>query len=172
MLESLLTLFSLSLLWLSPSLLLVFMSYVLLQGATSIAQAGQQGFIPDLVPYQKRGFASGLKGFMDIGGALLGFVLLGMFLGEGQIGMALLSIALVLIITYLITVLLIHEPSLPAPREQPILFDAFKIDFKEQSLFTRLVAARFLFLLRSLCCWPFFAVLCCGSAASRTGCGC
>jgi hypothetical protein len=44
---------------------------LLVQVAASVAQAAQQGFIPDVVPPERRGTASGLKGFMDVGGALL-----------------------------------------------------------------------------------------------------
>ena len=64
--------------------LLVMMSYSLIQVAANIGQAAQQGFIPDLVPARWRGTSAGLKGFMDFGGALLGYALLGPLLGSGE----------------------------------------------------------------------------------------
>src|ERR1051325_1386169 len=51
------------------------LSYLAIQVSASIAQAGQQGLIPDLVEESHHGLASGLKGFMDLAGATLGFVI-------------------------------------------------------------------------------------------------
>src|ERR1051325_11240605 len=59
------------------SLFGVLLSYLVIQLTTSFTQAGQQGLLPDLVDERKRGMASGLKGFMDIAGAMLGFIVLG-----------------------------------------------------------------------------------------------
>jgi MFS family permease len=54
----------------------------------SIIQAGQQTLLPDHVAAPQRGLASGLKGAFDVGGALLGFILLAALLGSGDIGTA------------------------------------------------------------------------------------
>src|SRR4051812_19657754 len=62
------TLATLALFGVSHSVPAVLASFILLQIAASTAQAAQQGLIPDLVPRQARGLASGLKGFMDLGG--------------------------------------------------------------------------------------------------------
>jgi MFS family permease len=144
---TLLMLAALALLWLSASVMAIFISYVLIQMAASVAQASQQGFIPDLVPYERRGFAAGLKGFMDVGGALLGFVLVGMLLASGEIGWALLAMAFALIVTYIVMIILVREKPLPAPQQRFTLLNAFKFDISRHSVFTRLVIARFLFLL-------------------------
>jgi MFS family permease len=58
--------------------------YLAIQVSASVAQAGQQGLIPDLVDTNQRGLASGFKGFMDLAGAMLGFVVLGQLLGSGK----------------------------------------------------------------------------------------
>jgi MFS family permease len=76
----LLSLASLFLFAIFQSLAAVMIGYLAIQLSASFAQAGQQGLLPDLVDERRRGLASGLKGFMDITGALFGFVLLGQLL--------------------------------------------------------------------------------------------
>jgi hypothetical protein len=117
--------------------------------AASLSQAEQQGFIPDLIPRDRRGLAGGLKGFMDLAGATLGFVLLGVAIGSGGSHRALQVIGLVLVAGYLLTVLMVREPWLPGsespPRTGPR--DVFRIDRRQHRTFVLLVTARFLFLL-------------------------
>ncbi|MFL5806112.1 MAG: MFS transporter [Roseiflexaceae bacterium] len=131
------------------SLAIVFVSYVCLQLAASIAQAAQQGFIPDLVPVQRRGMAAGWKGFMDLGGAFLGFVILGQLLKGGQTAPALLAIAAMVIVTFTLTVVLVREPTQAATAASPrvTLVDAFRLDLRRHRIFVWLVVSRFLFLL-------------------------
>src|SRR5512133_1509839 len=101
-----LSLISLALFGLFQNFWGILVSYLAIQVSASIAQTGQQGLIPDLVDEDQRGMASGLKGFMDIAGAMLGFVLLGQFLGTGRAGLALSAIAGILIFTYLLALVL------------------------------------------------------------------
>jgi hypothetical protein len=114
-----------------------------------VSQAGQQGLIPDVVPPATRGLAAGLKGFMDLAGATLGFVLLGQALGAGGRRQGLLVIGAVLVVGYLLAVVLVREPPVPLPDRsaRTPLRDAFRIDRRLHPTFVRLVAARFLFLL-------------------------
>ncbi len=144
---------------LARGVLAIALGYVLVQVAASIAQAAQQGFIPDLVPGERRGAAAGLKGFMDVGGALLGFALLGALLGEGKTGQALLVIAAVLVATFALTVVLVREPAMTyAVPARMSLLDAFQLDRTrpEDRHFMRLVLARFLFLLATYAVGRFF----------------
>ena len=145
-----LSLASLILLGLFQSLSGVAIAYLAVQVSASFAQAGQQGLIPDLVVVQRRGFASGLKGFMDIGGAMLGFVILGYLLGQGQPILALTTIAVALLATYTIAVLLTPEdrPQKNNSTRPPLrVSQAFQLDVKHEMPFVRIVLARFLFLL-------------------------
>jgi MFS family permease len=145
----LLLLASLAFFGFSHSLLALFVGYILIQVTASVAQAAQQGFIPDLIPPQWRGTASGFKGFMDIGGALVGFVVLGQLLEGGQTGLALLAIAVVVVIMFALTVILVREPTqaaAPAPSRVTLL-DAFRLHVHRHRAFAWLVASRFLFLL-------------------------
>jgi MFS family permease len=131
---------------LAPGLPALFGAYLLLQIAVGIAQAAQQGYIPDLVPAQGRGLAAGWKGMMDIGGATIGFLLLGALLGGGSIAPALLAIAGSLLVAYLLAVLLVREPALAGSGAKGTVFDAFRLDVRRHPAFARVVAARFLFL--------------------------
>jgi len=125
--------------------------YLAIQISASIAQAGQQGLIPDLVSEDRRGLASGLKGFMDLSGAMLGFVILGQLLGAGQSLPAIGAIAGILVIAYILATLLTPEDKVrsghPVLRRSISLRDIFRIDLTQQSAFLRLIVARFLFLL-------------------------
>lgn len=129
----------------------LFISYLAIQISLSIAQAGQQGLIPDLVHENQRGTASGLKGFMDLSGAMLGFVLLGQLLGAGRSSLALAIIAGILILTYFLAFLLTPEDRLgqtASVRTNAIpLRDIFRLDLTRERDFVRIVLARFLFLL-------------------------
>lgn len=146
-----LSLVSLFLFAVLKSLAGIMLGYLAIQVCASIAQAGQQGLIPDLVDEKRRGLASGIKGFMDLTGAMLGFVILGQLLGSGGAQLATGVIGAILVIAYLLAVLLTPED---APQRgnriktnTPSLRDIFRLDLTQQRTFVRLVIARFLFLL-------------------------
>lgn len=133
----------------SRALLFVLASYLLIQGAASVAQAAQQGFIPDLVTPETRGAASGVKSFMDLAGALVGFVLLGQLLAGGEMWPASGALIVIVLAGLLLTVVLVREP-VPAARKavrMPALREAFQLDLRRHRAFAWLVGARFLFLL-------------------------
>src|SRR5215208_3983714 len=97
-----LSLLSLGLFAAFQSILGMMVSYLAIPVSASIAQAGQQGLIPDLIDEKRRGLASGLKGFMDLAGAMLGFFILGQLLGSGRLLRAIGTVAVILVITYLL----------------------------------------------------------------------
>jgi MFS family permease len=133
------------------SIMGVMASYLAIQASASIAQAGQQGLIPDLVDEKHRGLASGLKGFMDLTGAMLGFILLGQLLGSGQSLLAVGVIGGILIVAYTLGALLTPEdrPAKGAAVKASAipLKEIFSFDLTQRSAFFRLILARFLFLL-------------------------
>ncbi len=137
----------------SPRILVVLgLGYLFLQVSMSIAQAAQQGFIPDLVPPALRGRASGLKSFMDIGGAMIGFLVLGQVLGSGRASTAFWALGGILLAGWLLTALFVREPRRPVGAVSPTrsarsLTSPFRLDMRKNRAFVRLVAARFLFLL-------------------------
>jgi MFS family permease len=174
----LLTLAALGVFGAAVGLAAVFLGYLLVQAAASVAQAAQQGFIPDLVPPRLRGAAAGLKGFTDLGGAILGFALLGALLQGQRSGPALLAVAAVLVATAALTLALVREPR-GEGRSAPVrvtLRDAFRIDLRQHHTFAKLVAARFLFLLGTYAVGRFLLYFVAdrlrldpGSAAETTG---
>jgi Na+/melibiose symporter-like transporter len=126
------------------------LGYLAVQTAASTAQAGHQVLLPDIVPGRSRGSASGVKGFLDLAGATLGFVLLGALLGRGALTPALLLMGSALLAGYLLAIVLLrgttNEPGAPT-RPRPSLAAAFRLDLTRHRSFVRLVAARFFFLL-------------------------
>ncbi len=142
----------------SRHLFVVIVGYMLLQAALSVAQAAQQGLIPDLVPINLRGTAAGLKGFMDVGGALLGFILLGELLEAGQPATAIAIMASVLVAACLLTLVLVREPvqRTAAPPRRVTLADTFRVDPRAHRAFVRVVLARFLFLVGTYAVGRFF----------------
>lgn len=134
-----------------PSLIGVMAGYLGIQISASVAQAGQQGLIPDLVAAERRGIASGVKGFMDLTGAMLGFVILGQLLGSGDTFRAVGAIAAILVIAYLLSAIFTPEdrPGNATPVQSSVLTlkKIFRFDLEGSALFIRLLLARFLFLL-------------------------
>jgi len=129
----------------------ILLGYLVVQLSASIAQAGQQGLIPDLVHQRHRGLASGIKGFMDLTGAMLGFVILGQLLGSGGALPAIGVIGALLVIAYLLAVWLTPEDkpqkNRVAKTNIPSLRNILRLDLFQQKAFVRLVLARFFFLL-------------------------
>ncbi len=111
---------------------------VTLVGA-SVAQAGYQPMLPDRLPPRWRGRAGGLKSAFDVGGAMLGFVLLGALIGVGEPLLAGVALAVVLVIGFAVSWLLAGRGSPPV--------DAVEARGETGSALLRVVAARFLFLL-------------------------
>lgn len=153
----LLVLPSLALFGLAGGLIAALLGYLLVQIAASVAQSGQQALLPDLIAPNRRGMAAGLKGFMDVVGATLGFVILGQLLGSGGATPALLAIASALVLLLLLTVLLVHEPARPAASvERVSIGDVFRFDMRQHRAFALLIASRFLFLLGTYAVGRFF----------------
>jgi MFS family permease len=92
-----------------------------------------------------------MKGFMDLTGAMIGFVILGQLLGSGRALPAIGVMGAILVIAYLLAVLLTPEdkPTKNAAVQTniPSLATIFRLDLTEQAVFVRLILARFLFLL-------------------------
>ena len=129
----------------------IFITYCLLQISCNTAQAPYQGFIPDLVPEDKRGLASGVKTLELLGGIM--FVrLVAYFMdrystgGEGfWLWGALGVLATVLLGTMLATVLTVKEqPGTGGPRLPilPSLLKSFQVDIKQNRDFIWFLVSR------------------------------
>jgi MFS family permease len=145
---STLAIVALALFGISNQFLAILVTFALVQMAASAAQAAQQGFLPDLIPRQRQGIASGLKNFMDIAGATIAFVMLGQLLAGGRTWPALIAMGLLILLFLPVIALLVRErPSIePAARPEHRVADVFRLDVHQRRAFLGVVLARFLFL--------------------------
>ena len=135
---------------LSGSYWLVVIFYFLLQSASNTAQGPYQGWMPDVVPEDQRGSASGYYGLANIVGILAGTVGGGIMLGHFGRLAAIGSIAALLLLTMLITVALVPDrvPPRDARFESP--WQALETTFRRPLAYPRflwLMASRLLILM-------------------------
>lgn len=133
----------------TSTFVMLFVVYLLIQVVLSIIQAGQQGFISDRVPPAQRGMASGIKNLMDVGGALLVFMILAQLFSEGKAHLVIPVIIGVFLLTLFLTVISIDEPSRESsfPPPHVTLAAAFQLDLNQHRAFVWVIISRFLFLL-------------------------
>ena len=87
-----------------------------LQLGANTAQGPYQGVIPDLVPRNARGRASGFFGMANLVGTLLGAAVASVFLASGHVLPAILMVVAVLLATSLASWVFVSEPT-PKPGE-------------------------------------------------------
>jgi Na+/melibiose symporter-like transporter len=95
----------------------IFAVYCLLQLATNTAQGPFQAFIPDLVPRNRRGAASGVKALLEIVGGVILVYLASLFMdryysGEGShwLWLVLGLLGVVLLGAVMVTIIMVKEP--------------------------------------------------------------
>lgn len=101
---------------LAPTAAALVLAYLVVQIGFNLAGGAFNGIIPDVVPEDQRGRASGLLGMMNQLGIVVGLLLTILIvgaLGQNRIGMlaGYVMIALVLSATMLITLSAVHEPA-------------------------------------------------------------
>jgi Na+/melibiose symporter-like transporter len=111
---------------LAGSFAAIFVIYCLLQVAANTAQGPYQAFIPELVPPDKHGTASGVKGLLEIIGGVALVYIAGQFYsadnGIGGLWVVLAILQVVLLGTMLATVFLVREPPVNSVgRKKPLL---------------------------------------------------
>ena len=135
----------------------IFVIYCLIQISSNTAQGPYQGFIPDLVPEERRGVASGVRSLLTIvgGAAMIGVI--GRFMGHYAAGeggswlwLSLGTLAIVLLGAMLVTIVTVKErPGAGGPRYPllPTLYKSFKVDVRARPDFILfLVACLFIFM--------------------------
>ncbi len=138
------------------SLITVFVFYCLLQVGSNTAQSPWQGLIPDLVPKEKRGLASGVKALLEIVGGfalikLVGDLMSERYAGEEgtQLWLALGALAVVMLAAMIVTIMTVRERPGAGGFQLPslsTLHKSFRIDIKAQPNFIPFLVSRFLFL--------------------------
>ena len=98
---------------------LLLAAYLLLQLSSNVAHGPYQGLIPDMVPEDRRGAASGAKQLAEILGIVVTSKLTAYFMGQNQLWAALSTIGGFLLITMLVTIFAIREEPLPKPSPRP-----------------------------------------------------
>ena len=150
----------------SDSLPALIGSYVLLLIALSIMQGSLQGFLPEMVPEEKRGLASGMKALFDLLGAMLGFAVLGTLIETQGAAPAMLLAAIILVLLFLATLRLVREAPSAVPGFTPrepssfsistLIKGGFDLGSLPRSEFSRLLASRFFFLFGTYAVGRFF----------------
>ena len=110
--------------------------YFLLQLASNTAQAPYQGLLPDVVPETQRGEASGFYGVANLVGIASGTVGAGLLLAHFGRGLAIASIAVVLVTTMLATILFVPDRAAPVEGQfrsaRELLTKTFGIPFRNR----------------------------------------
>lgn len=108
----------------TASLAVLLLGIILLQFSSNISQAGQQGLIPDIVPEQQRGRASGIKSVMEMLPAAL-VLLISPLIDKQLFWVVILILMATFLVTMLLTVLFTREEPItekpPRPEGRPIL---------------------------------------------------
>lgn len=135
---------------LANSFTILLISMILIFTASDMAQAPCQGFIPDLVPSEKRGTAAGFMGFASILGAIVGPLIIGLLMGSGKFTEAVMLIIALLVLSLVITVVKVKEKRF-MPSYFLLLKDkirkAFQFRVKEFKDFYWLLLSRFFMML-------------------------
>ncbi len=146
----------LAVLGLAGSYWVLFAGYVLLQISSNVAHGPAQGFIPDLVPEDRRGVACGVKNLADMGGLVAASLVAGNLMGRQNPVVAFVVIGLLLLVTLLITLFSVKEEEEPLvqQRAKPLtqtfaqnIRDTLRIDARRYPDYLWLIASRFLILL-------------------------
>jgi len=128
------------------NLWLLFAWYMLLQLSSNTAEGPYQGIIPDLVPQNQRGQASGIKQIIEILGAILSTFIAGYLMERGLIWATGGVIIAALLVSVLITAFTVHEQPGDEVKGKPLLSHArgtFNIDMRQYSDYMWLVLSRF-----------------------------
>ncbi|MCJ7622225.1 MAG: MFS transporter [Anaerolineaceae bacterium] len=136
----------------SGGLLWLAIGYICLQFSSNIAHGPMQALLPDRVPREQIGAASGIKNLMDMGGLVVASLLAGRLLDPQTRDPLLIMVIVIGVLAVSALITLLGTPEAPAQQKdtsasQKPLADLFKIDFKANSAFWWLIGSRFAFLI-------------------------
>jgi len=124
--------------------------YFLLQLASNTAQAPYQGLLPDVVPVEQRGTASGYYGVANLVGIASGTVGAGLLLAHFGRSAAVTSIIVVLVTTMLVTVLVVQDRAAPVEGQfrsaRELLSKTFAVPFRNRDFLWLMVSRLLIFM--------------------------
>lgn len=144
-------LFGLAALWLGGergSVALYLLGYAVVQLGSNFATSAYAGVIPDIVPREQRGIASGWMAAMTQTGNILGAIGGGMLIQRDLAGWAYLTIGAVLVSLLVVTALAVREEPLREPPPRPRMIEVLRslwIDPRKHPDFAWVWITRFLF---------------------------
>ena len=123
--------------------------YLLLQLASNTAQAPYQGLLPDVVPPERRGEASGYYGVANLAGIAAGTIGAGLLLVHFNRVVAIASIGLVLV-TAMLATLLVPDRAAPVDGQfqslQELLTKTFRIPLRQRDFVWLMVSRLLIFM--------------------------
>ena len=123
---------------------------ILLSFSTNVARGPFQGYVPDLVPSEQVGMASGLVGLMQILGNVTGFLLGSLAALAGNLPLALIAVAIVELVAMASVVVRVGNGQPPRPREGrswvAIGRETWATDILRERSYVYLVVSRLFFL--------------------------
>jgi MFS family permease len=99
---------------------------VLLQFSSNLAQGPFQGYVPDLVPEEQVGLASGLVGTMTVSGQLLGAGIAGVAIALGEPSLGIIGLAVLEVSTMLPAVFGVADRPVEMPKRAGSMVDGVK----------------------------------------------
>ena len=124
--------------------------YFLLQFASNTAQAPYQGLLPDVVPEEQRGDASGYYGVANLVGIAAGTIGAGLLLAHFGRGAAIASIIVVLVATMFATVLVVPDREAPVEAQfrgvTEALRKTFGVPFRNRNFMWLMVSRLLIFM--------------------------
>jgi MFS family permease len=140
----------LSLMAIVPSFWLLFVVYSLLQLFSNTAQGPYQGMLPDQVPEDQRGQASGYYGALQMAGLVLAAVVIGIVIPDKLRWISIMSIAVVVAVTAALAVFGVADVRTTRRSTQTLgksIALSFVLDVKRYPDFAWLMVSRLLFLI-------------------------
>ncbi|HBF40829.1 MAG TPA: hypothetical protein DDW19_03360 [Anaerolineaceae bacterium] len=131
----------------------LFVGYIGLQITSNIAHGPLQGLLPDEVPAEKLGLASGIKTFADMFGIILSSLLMGFLISsrDADPARSVAAIIVLLVVMGLVTILFSHEKTDDQPTDHKMDFrglwkSVFNFKMEGDKGYWTLILSRFLYL--------------------------
>lgn len=129
----------------------VFIGYLGLQFSSNIAHGPAQGLLPDLIPEDRIGKASGIKNFMDMSGIIVASLVVGNMLGPQNENVSAVLLVIMAVLVVFTAITLIWAKEKPSTGEgpktaAPSLREQLRVDLRGNKPFFWMIAHRLLFL--------------------------